>query len=176
MFWKGRRNHPNKSAMLWTLGSATVAFFGAGVWGFMHTLSFVNYYTHGTQVTAAHGHLAFYGAYVMMVLGVITYAMPQLRGRQPFNQILNMWSFWVMTSAMCFMTFTLTFAGVVQTHLQRVLGMNYMEVQSQLDLFYWMRLGAGAVVAVATVMFLIAIFGPAREEVPEGAGTALTQP
>lgn len=81
-----------------------------------------------------------------------------------------------MTSAMCFMTFTLTFAGVVQTHLQRVLGMNYMEVQSQLDLFYWMRLGAGSVVAVAAVMFLIAIFGPAREEVPEGSGTALTQP
>ncbi len=168
MFWKGRRNHPNKSAMLWTLGSAAVAFFGAGVWGFMHTLSFVNYYTHGTQVTAAHGHLAFYGAYVMMVLAVITYAMPQLRGRQPYNQILNMWSFWVMTSAMCFMTFTLTFAGVVQTHLQRVMGINYMEVQQQLELFYYMRLGAGVFVAIAAVMFLVAIFGPAREELPEG--------
>lgn len=174
MFWKGRRNHPNKSAMLWTLGSAAVAFFGAGVWGFMHTLSFVNYYTHGTQVTAAHGHLAFFGAYVMMVLAIITYAMPQLRGRQPFNQVLNMWSFWMMTSAMCFMTFTLTFAGVVQTHLQRVMGINYMEVQQQLELFYIMRLGAGVVVAVAAVLFLVAIFGPAKEELPEGA--ALTTP
>jgi nitric oxide reductase subunit B len=174
MFWKGRRNHPNKSAMLWTLGSAAVAFFGAGVWGFMHTLSFVNYYTHGTQVTAAHGHLAFFGAYVMMVLAIITYAMPQLRDRQPFNQVLNMWSFWMMTSAMCFMTFTLTFAGVVQTHLQRVMGINYMEVQQQLELFYIMRLGAGVVVAVAAVLFLVAIFGPAKEELPEG--TALTTP
>ncbi|MEQ9462606.1 MAG: cbb3-type cytochrome c oxidase subunit I [Haliea sp.] len=173
MFWKGRRNHPNKSAMLWTLGSATVAFFGAGVWGFMHTLHWVNYYTHGTQVTAAHGHLAFYGAFVMMVLGVITYAMPQLRRLQPFNQILNMWSFWLMTSAMCFMTFTLTFAGVVQTHLQRVMGLNYMEVQQQLVLFYYMRLGAGMVVAIAAVLFLYAVFGPAREELPEG-DTALT--
>ena len=41
---------------------------------------------------------------------------------QPYNQVLNMWSFWIMTSAMSFMTFTLTFAGVVQIHLQRVLG------------------------------------------------------
>jgi nitric oxide reductase subunit B len=168
MFWKGRRNHPNKSAMLWTLGSATVAFFGAGVWGFMHTLPMVNYYTHGTQVTAAHGHLAFYGAYVMMVLALITYAMPQLRRCQPYNQILNMWSFWLMTSAMCFMTFTLTFAGVVQTHLQRVLGMNYMQVQEQLALFYYMRLGAGCVVAVAALLFLWAVFGRAREELPSG--------
>jgi len=166
MFWKGRRNHPNKSAMLWTLGSATLAFFGAGVWGFMHTLSFVNYYSHGTQVTAAHGHLAFFGAYVMTVLAVITYAMPQLRRVQPYNQILNMWSFWLMTSSMCFMTFTLTFAGVVQTHLQRVMGMNYMEVQAQLALFYYMRLGAGVLVAIAAVVYFISIFGPVREQAP----------
>ncbi|MFC2991883.1 MULTISPECIES: cbb3-type cytochrome c oxidase subunit I [Halomonas] len=166
MFWKGNRNHPNKAAMLWTMGSAAVAFFGAGVWGFMHTLSWINYYTHGTQITAAHGHLAFYGAYVMLVMGVITYAMPQLRRVQPYNQVLNMWSFWVMTSAMWFMTFTLTFAGVVQTHLQRVLGMNFMQIQDQLDLFYIFRFGTGIFVGIAAVMFIYSVFGPAREQVP----------
>ena len=173
MFWKGTRNHPNKAAMLWALGCPTVAFFGAGVWGFMHTLSWINYYSHGTQVTAAHGHLAFYGAYVMLMLGIITFAMPQLRRVQPYNQVLNMWGFWIMTGAMCFMTFTLTFAGVVQTHLQRVLGMNYMEVQDQLGLFYLMRLGAGVAVAIGAVMLIYAFFGPAREQVPAG-GTQLT--
>ncbi|WP_108446396.1 cbb3-type cytochrome c oxidase subunit I [Halomonas denitrificans] len=173
MFWKGTRNHPNKAAMLWALGCPTVAFFGAGVWGFMHTLHWINYYSHGTQVTAAHGHLAFYGAYVMLILGVITFAMPALRRVQPYNQVLNMWGFWIMTGAMCFMTFTLTFAGVVQTHLQRVLGMNYMEVQDQLGLFYLMRLGAGVAVAIGAVMLIYAFFGPAREQVPAG-GTQLT--
>ncbi|MCE8034981.1 nitric-oxide reductase large subunit [Billgrantia tianxiuensis] len=164
MFWKGSRNHPNKAAMLWTLGCAAVAFFGAGVWGFMHTLSWINYYTHGTQVTAAHGHLAFYGAYVMLVLGIITYAMPQIRRVQPYNQVLNMWAFWIMTSAMWFMTFTLTFAGVVQTHLQRVLGMNFMQVQAQLDLFYMMRFGTGIFVGIAALMFIYSVFAPAREQ------------
>jgi len=166
MVWKGRRDHPNKAAMLWSLGCTVGAFFGAGVWGFMHTLSFVNYYSHGTQVTAAHGHLAFFGAYVMLNLAMITYAMPYLRRRAPYNQILNMWSFWIMTSAMAFMTFTLTFAGVVQVHLQRVLGMSYMEVQDQLALFYWMRLGAGGFVLIACLLFLYSIFGPVREEKP----------
>ena len=166
MFWRGSRNHPNKAAMLWALGCPTIAFFGAGVWGFMHTLHWINYYTHGTQLTAAHGHLAFYGAYVMLVLGVITYAMPQIRRAQPYNQVLNMWGFWIMTSAMCFMTFTLTFAGVVQTHLQRVMGMNFMQVQAQLDLFYYMRLGTGVAVAIGAVMLLYSFFGPVREQVP----------
>lgn len=164
LVWRSRRDHPNKAALLWSIGCPTIAFFGAGVWGFMHTLSPINYYTHGTQITAAHAHLAFFGAYVMLNLAMITYAMPSLRGLQPFNQVLNMWSFWVMTSAMAFMTFTLTFAGVVQTHLQRVLGMGYMEIQEQLAVFYWMRLGAGVVVVIGAVLFVYATFGPAREQ------------
>ncbi|GEO39127.1 nitric-oxide reductase large subunit [Skermanella aerolata] len=173
MVWKGGRDHPNKAAMLWALGCAVMAFFGAGVWGFLHTLAPINYYTHGTQVTAAHGHLAFFGAYVMLNLAIMTYAMPYLRNRQPYNQMLNMWSFWLMTSAMAFMTFSLTFAGVVQVHLQRVLGMGYMEVQDQLALFYWMRLGSGVVVAISALMFVYSVFGPVREERPARLAKAL---
>lgn len=164
MFWKGSRNHPNQAAMYWTLGCTVLAFLGAGVWGFMHTLSFINFYTHGTQTTLAHGHLAFFGAYVMLNLAIITYAMPQLRGQQPYNQLLNQWSFWIMTSAMVFMTFALTFAGVVQVHLQRVLGTPFMEVQEQLSMFYQFRLGAGVAVLIAVILFLYATFGPARSQ------------
>ena len=70
-----------------------------------------------------------------------------------------------MTSAMAFMTFTLTFAGVIQSHLQRVLGMNYMEVQDQLALFYWMRLGSGIVFLIGAVLFVVSQLGPVREQV-----------
>lgn len=95
MVWKGHRDHPNKAALLWSLGCAVLAFFGAGVWGFMHTLHPINYYTHGTQITAAHGHLAFFGAYVCLNLAIFTYAFPILKGRDPYNQVLNMASFWL---------------------------------------------------------------------------------
>ncbi len=160
MVWQGGREHPNKAAVLWSLGTTTLAFFGAGVWGLMHTLSPINFYTHGTQITAAHGHLAFFGAYVSLILALATYAMPMILKREPYNQVLNMWSFWLMAGGMAFMTFTLTFAGVLQSHLQRVLGENYMDVQDQLALFYWMRLSAGAIVVVGALLFLLALFGP----------------
>lgn len=163
MVWKGRRNHPNKAALLWALGCSVLAFFGAGVWGLMHTLHPVNYYTHGTQVTAAHAHLAFYGAYVALNLAIITYAFPLIFRVNPYNQVLNMASFWVISSAMAFMTFTLTFAGIVQTHLQRVLGMPYMEVQDQLSVFYWMRFGSGFVAVIGVLMWVYAILGPKKE-------------
>jgi len=165
MVWKGKRDHPNKAALLWALGSSTVAFFGAGVWGFLHTLHGVNFYSHGTQITAAHGHLAFYGAYVSLNLAVFSYAFPILRNRDPYNQVLNMASFWLMTGGMAFMTFVLTFAGVIQTHLQRVMGEYYMDVQDQLSLFYIMRFGAGVAVVIGAMLFIYAMMMPKREEI-----------
>jgi len=168
MVWKGRRDHPNKAALLWALGCATLAFFGAGIWGFLHTLHGVNYYTHGTQITAAHGHLAFYGAYVSLVLAIVTYAMPHLLGRDPYNQVLNMVSFWLMSSGVVFMTFVLTFAGTVQTHLQRVMGEDFMSVQDQLGIFYWMRFGAGIAVVLGALLFIYAVFVPRKEVIEPG--------
>ncbi|GJL71586.1 MAG: nitric-oxide reductase large subunit [Nitrosomonas sp.] len=170
LVYRSGRDHPNKAAMLWSLGCPVMAFFGAGVLGLMHSFPSINYYTHGTQLTAAHGHLAFYGAYVMLNLAFFTYALPALRGMQPFNQIINMWSFWLMTGAMVFMTFTLAFAGVIQTHLQRVLAMGFMEIQSQIDLFYWFRLGAGVFFLIGALLFIYAALGPVREQVTAQSG------
>ena len=172
MVWKGRRDHPNKAALLWSLGCGTLAFFGAGVWGFMHTLHGINYFTHGTQITPAHGHLAFFGAYVSLNLAIMTYAFPMLRNRDPYNQVLNMVSFWLMSGGMAFMTFTLTFAGVVQTHLQRVLGENYMDVQDQLTLFYVMRFCSGLAVVIGALIFLYAVLVPREQEMIEPSAAA----
>ena len=171
MVWKGRRDHPNKAALLWSLGCATLAFFGAGVWGFMHTLHGINYYTHGTQITAAHGHLAFFGAYVSLNLAIMSYAFPIMRGRDPYNQVLNMGSFWLMAGGMTFMTFVLTFAGTVQTHLQRVEGEYFMDVQDALTVFYWMRFGSGIAVVIGALLFIYAMFVPRKEVIePSGKG------
>lgn len=172
MVWKGRRDHPNKAALLWSLGCATLAFFGAGVWGFLHTLHGVNYYTHGTQITAAHGHLAFYGAYVCLNIAIFTYALPILRNRDPYNQVLNMAAFWLMSSGMVFMTFTLTFAGTVQTHMQRVLGDYFMDVQDQIEIFYWMRFGSGVVVFIGVLLLIYALAFPRREVISADATVA----
>jgi nitric oxide reductase subunit B len=159
-----RRNHPNKVATLWALGTAVMAFLGAGVWGFLHTLAPVNYYTHGSQITAAHGHMAFYGAYVMIVLTIISYAMPILRGRTAANsnrsQVLEMWSFWLMTVSMVFITLFLTGAGILQVYLQRVSDapQGFMVVQEQISLFYWLRELAGVVFLIGLVLYIASFF------------------
>ena len=164
-----RRNHPNKAAILWALGTAVMAFLGAGVWGFLHTLSPVNYYTHGTQITAAHGHMAFYGAYVMIVLTMISYAMPMLRGREAANsnrsQVLEMWSFWLMTVSIVFITLFLTGAGILQVYLQRFSAdpLPFMVVQDKIALFYWMREVAGLVFLIGLLTYVASFFVGSRE-------------
>ncbi|ABK42647.1 nitric oxide reductase, NorB subunit apoprotein [Magnetococcus marinus MC-1] len=164
MINKRRRNHPNKAATLWAMGTAVMAFLGAGVWGFLHTLAPVNYLTHGTQITAAHGHMAFYGAYVMIVLTIISYAMPYLRGHGPTSgeraQIWEMWGFWLMTIAMVFITLFLTGAGILQTYMQRM-GDDpgaFMDVQEKIAFFYWLRLAAGFVFMGGLVVYLMSFF------------------
>jgi nitric oxide reductase subunit B len=158
-----RREHPNRAATLWALGTGVMAFLGAGVWGFLHTLAPVNYYTHGTQITAAHGHMAFYGAYVMVVLTMISYTMPLMRGRvanSPAAQVLEMWGFWLMTVSMVFITLFLTAAGILQVWLQRVseTPLPFMAVQEQVSLFYWLREGTGVIFLIGLVVYLISFF------------------
>ncbi len=163
MINRRRREHPNKAAALWAMGTTVTAFLGAGVWGFLHTLAPVNYYTHGTQLTAAHGHLAFYGAYAMIVMTFISYAMPKLRniGEAPDNkaQVLEMWGFWLMTISMIFITLFLSAAGVVQIWLQRIpedgAALGFMATQDQLVIFYWLRLVAGVIFLVGLVSYLL---------------------
>ncbi|RMF16648.1 MAG: nitric-oxide reductase large subunit [Gammaproteobacteria bacterium] len=151
-----RREHPNRAALLWAMGCGVMAFLGAGVWGFLHTLAPVNYYTHGTQITASHGHMAFYGAY----------AMPALRGRPDGNsnkaQVVEMWGFWLMTIAMVFITLFLTGAGILQVWLQRVpesgVALGFMATQDQIGLFYWLREITGVVFLIGLVVYFVSFF------------------
>jgi nitric oxide reductase subunit B len=169
MINRRRREHPNKPAALWAMGTAVMAFLGAGVWGFMHTLAPVNYYTHGSQITAAHGHMAFYGAYAMIVLAIISYAMPMLRGRSAANsvssQVLEMWSFWLMTVSMVFITLFLTGAGILQTWMQRIseTPMAFMQVQDKIEIFYWMREIAGVVFLIGIIVYVLSFFVGGKE-------------
>ncbi|MBU3695513.1 cbb3-type cytochrome c oxidase subunit I [Dechloromonas sp.] len=164
-----RREHPNKAAVLWALGTGVMAFLGAGVWGFLHTLAPVNYYTHGTQITAAHGHMAFYGAYAMVNLMMISYAMPLLRGRAANSnksQVLEMWAFWLMTVAMVFITLFLTAAGILQVWLQRASDapLPFMVAQDKIALFYWMREWAGVFFLIGLVIYIVSFFVGGEEK------------
>lgn len=136
MYRKGEKKHPNRLALMWTLGSAIVSFIGAGLLGFAHTLPQTNLYTHGTLVTAMHGHLAFWGAYAMIVLAIISYALPNLTGRKRYDSALGNYAFWASNIGMLGMTVSFGVAGIAQVYLERKYHMEFMVVQKEISIHF----------------------------------------
>ncbi len=136
MYRKGEKKHPNKIALSWTLGTAIVSFVGAGLLGLAHTLPGVNMYTHGTLVTAMHGHLAFWGAYGMIVLAFISYALPNLTGRKYYDTSTGLLAFWLSNIGMIGMTVAFGVAGVAQVYLERKVGLEFGEVQKEIQVHF----------------------------------------
>jgi nitric oxide reductase subunit B len=132
----GGKTQDNKTAMAWTLGCSVMSFVGAGFLGFAHTLPQVNMWTHGTLVTAMHGHMAFWGAYAMLILGMITYAMPILTGRKLQDTKLNSFAFWTSNVGMIAMTLAFAVAGITQVYLERKLGMDFLAVQKETEVHF----------------------------------------
>jgi nitric oxide reductase subunit B len=126
----------NKIALYWVIGSVVLHFLGAGLWGFAHTLPQVNQWTHGTQITASHGHFAFFGAYVMLNIAMIYFALPQIKGVKLFERSLSLISLRMMVFFMILMVLSFAVAGIVQTYLQRILGMDYLTTQGYMKLWY----------------------------------------
>ncbi len=127
----------NKIGLYFTVAHAIFNFVGAGLWGVVHTLPQVNKWTHGTQITTAHGHLAFYGAYVLLVLSMIYVTLPSIRRVREFDQSKGYQSFWWMTISMVFIVLTITGAGMVQTYMERLLGLDYVTVKVNYNLWFW---------------------------------------
>ena len=110
----------NSPAFLWFWMNAFGNFLGAGVWGFFHTLPQVNLYTHGTQFTSAHGHLAFFGAYATILIGMMYLAIQGTNGIKVMKRTkASLWSVSLLVGGMMGMTVALTIAGYVQVLVSR---------------------------------------------------------
>ncbi len=157
----------NKAGLYYTVAHAIFNFVGAGLWGVIHTLPQVNKWTHGTQITTAHGHLAFYGAYVLLILSMIYVTLPAIRGVKEYNQSRAFLSFWWMTISMIFIVLTITGAGMVQTYMERLMGLDYVAVKTTYNMWFWILraiFGVGFLIGVG--IFVKDYFKIGKEPVP----------
>jgi nitric oxide reductase subunit B len=147
--------HPNTLALHWTIGSAVFTLFGAGLLGLAHTWPSVNKWTHGTLITAMHGHAAFYGAYAMIVLSMVSFALPTIcRDRPAGGTAVGFWAFWLQLAGMFGMTLSFATAGIAQVYLERILGLGFLDTQLKIQVHFLMLLAAGAVFATGVGLFI----------------------
>jgi nitric oxide reductase subunit B len=143
-----------KEKVVWTfaLGTAVGHLVGAGVFGFAHTLPQINYYTHGSQVTASHGHLAFFGAYALLNFTMFWYALPRLRGGMNINKSQALSGFWIMSISVLGLGLAMAVAGIIQTYVERVLGLGFMTAQAEMQLWFKVVLVFGVTLIVGLLI------------------------
>jgi nitric oxide reductase subunit B len=168
---RGGRNHPNRIALQWTIGCAVMSFVGAGFLGFAHTLPSVNMWTHGTLVTAMHGHMAFWGAYAMLILAMMTYVMPQMTGRKLYKGWIPEWAFWLTNIGMIAMTGAFAVMGIAQVYMERKSGMDFLEVQESLEVHALGLVLAAALFTVGVILFIknFISYGMPKDELSESS-------
>ncbi len=117
----------NRPALAWLIAHAFGNFFGAGVWGFMHTLPQINLYTHGTQWAASHGHLAFFGAYATIIIAMFYIAVQHMRGQADLGSHLPdrgwkwKWALGLLNVGVVGMTVALLISGYEQSFIERAM-------------------------------------------------------
>jgi len=143
----------NNPALAWIIAQAFGNFFGAGVWGFMHTLPQINLYTHGTQWTASHGHLAFFGAYATMVIAFFYMAIQKWRGDVWMGGNLVgawkwKWAIFLLHAGMITMVMAMLISGYEQSQIERAIEgstwMGYFAGQSHrwfMQGMFWRQIG-----------------------------------
>ena len=155
MYRKGEKKHPNKIALYWTIGSAIVSFVGAGLLGFAHTLPQTNIYTHGTTVTAMHGHLAFWGAYAMIVFAIISYSLPNMTGRKFYDSSRGRMAYWLANIGMIGMTVSFGVAGVAQVYMERIMKVDFMKVQLEIQIHYFVLIIMATLFSTGITLYII---------------------
>ena len=116
----GEKTMNNSPAFAWFVTNAFGNFLGAGVWGFFHTLPQVNIYTHGTQFTSAHGHLAFFGAYATILIGMFYMGVQGKNGIKVLKATFeSKMAIFLITFGVLGMTVSLTVAGYGQVLVER---------------------------------------------------------
>ncbi len=148
-------NAGTKLALALILSSVFYHIIGAALLGMTLALPLFNFYLHGTYLTSAHAHLALFGAIGMLVLGSSTYIIT--KGAN-FTK-LESFSGWIglifINIGLLTMGFALSIAGLLQTYLWRLVGMEFMETHLLLNPYLIIRILGGMLFALGGLLYLL---------------------
>jgi nitric oxide reductase subunit B len=94
------------------------------------------------------------GAYAMIVLAIMAYAMPLLTGRKLWDTQLAGWAFWTSNIGMSFMTGAFAVAGVAQVTLERRMGVGFLAVQREIEMHFVGLILAAILFTTGVLLFI----------------------
>lgn len=111
----GGHEFPYKAAFWFLVATAFWNLFGAGALGFLINLPFVNYFQHGSFLTAAHAHGALMGVYGMLAIALALFSLRNVVEERYWKEKWLMTGFWGLNIGLMGMILvTLVPIGVMQ--------------------------------------------------------------
>ncbi|MFB6086169.1 MAG: nitric-oxide reductase large subunit [Halodesulfurarchaeum sp.] len=89
--------------LLFVIASGVWNFLGAGILGTMINFPVVGYFEHGTYLTVAHAHAAFFGSFGMLALGLGTFVLRYTTSQTAFPETRFRQGFWAMNIGLSLM-------------------------------------------------------------------------
>ncbi len=121
----GARDFPQGAAFKFLAGSGLWNFFGAGVLGGLINSPLINYYEHGSFLTLAHAHAALFGAFGLLGLGLMYFALRNIVQPEFWSDRLPNAAFWLMN------------AGLVLWLALNFLPVGFMQLAAAFNHGYW---------------------------------------
>src|SRR5690625_5125466 len=89
------------------------------------TMAYANIWEHGTWLTAAHGHMALFGAFGLLVLGASYEAFRQINGINRFKDHLSKLGFWLLFIGLIGIISSFAYGGTRESYVYRILGLDW---------------------------------------------------
>lgn len=134
----------------WLLASS--AFWhlvGAGGLGLLMSIPSLNRLVHGTLLTSAHAHLALFGVFGFLALGVCQFILAAgagSSGDRPAQEPL--WTVIALNLGLALMGAALSLAGWVHAYLERVAGLPFSRLVGYLQPYLLTRAAGGAIFTI----------------------------
>jgi nitric oxide reductase subunit B len=89
--------------LLFVIASGVWNFLGAGILGTIINFPVVGYFEHGTYLTVAHAHAAFFGSFGMLALGLGAFVLRYTTSEAAWPELRFRQSFWAMNVGLALM-------------------------------------------------------------------------
>jgi nitric oxide reductase subunit B len=150
---------PYRVPFLFIIASSVWNFVGAGILGTIINFPVVGYFEHGTYLTVAHGHAAFFGAFGMLALGMGTYVLRFTTDGSRWSDTRLRRSFWAMNLGLALMlALSVIPVGVLQ--LEAVFSNGYAAARSVafynqglVQTLMWARMPGDVLVILGALLF-----------------------
>jgi cytochrome c oxidase cbb3-type subunit 1 len=161
MTMKGSWHTLRENLALRWLAVGVIFYLFTCVQGIAQSFRTFSSYIHFTNWVVGHSHLAFVAAYSFFAFALVTYLLPRMLGRPLAARRVAEWHFWGTFISVTAFMYVLWFIGILQADAWAD-SIPFLDTVRALKPWFFVRLIAGAMLALSQLLFLYVVIRTVR--------------